>query len=475
MSVGADVEMVRPALADGGVYGVEGTAVPDRWTWRGGLAAQYERAPVQVLTEDAISSRPVSDRVGGWAGWSLGVGHRVAVHAIVPLSWQTGDDPLLSANGAGLGDPRVGARWGALDGEFLDATLRIDAFIPVGRRDAWMAEETARAAVGVSTALEGARGAVLLDAGLVIRPLEAPRPRFDWGPSAEIGLGARFDVLPTLSAGGAWVARAVLAGLDAKDGEVASELLASARYQATPAFALSAGGGAGLQGGVGVPTFRAFATADLTDTLRRRARAPQPVAAPAPPPPDPTRLLLEEIPGLSDTPPPPPPMARVEGEEIVFREEIRFAPESADLLPESRPVIVAIADVLAGDGRVAHLAIEGHASDAGDLVYNWDLSDRRARAVWEALILEGVSPERMSWRGMGVTGATDARPTENRRVVLRIARRLTRDEALPATPPAALLPWTGEAVALDTVSIPVLPPPPVDTIDPNLFKSEEEE
>jgi hypothetical protein len=169
------------------------------------------------------------------------------------------------------------------------------------------------------------------------------------------------------------------------------------------------------------------------------------------------------------------------GDEIVFREEIRFELGSDKLLPESKPVIAAIAELLASDGRIAHLAIEGYASQEGGLEFNWDLSDRRARAVWEALILEGVSPTRMSWRGLGevvpnTQGGGDQVVSANRAVVLRVARRLAKDEALEAPPAEAKLPWNGETTALDTVTIPeAKAPPPTDLVDPNSFKDTEEE
>lgn len=479
MTVGADVEMVRPALGDGGVYGVEGVGVPDQWAWRVGLATQYERAPVLVLTEGEISSRPVTDRVGGWAGFSMGLGYRLAVQAVVPMAWQTGDGSALGADGAGIGDPRLGARWGLLRTGLVDATLRADLHIPIGRQEAWLGERTTRASFGASGALKGGFGAVLLDVGLVARPLETPEPGLDWGPTLDLGVGVRADILPTFSAGGAWVARAVLAGLDTQDGELASEVLLSASLDATPTLVVSAGGGAGIQAGVGVPTWRGFATA----TFKSASPRPKPEPVAAKPPPKAETLLAEDPPGVfvEFVPPPPPPKVRVAGDEIVFTGEIKFKLGSAELLPESHDIIDGIANLLAAEGRIAHVAIEGHASEEGDLVYNWDLSDRRARSVWEALLLDGVSPQRMSWRGLGevvpLAGAqSEAAAAENRRVVFRIANRLASGEALPPTPASALLPWSGEAVALDTVTIPavVVVPNPTDLVNPDFFQEEEE-
>lgn len=478
VEVSADVELVRASLNDGGVYGVEGVGVPKKWAWRLGVVGQYERAPVLVVTEGEITSKPVSDRIGGWGGFSLGLGRRVAVQAVLPLDWQTGNDPDLSAEGAGIGDPRVGARWGMIDTQLVDATLRGDVYLPIGRRDAWLGEETFRAAVGASASLDGGFGALLVDVGLVARPLESPVPRFDWGPTGELAVGVRADISDNFTAGASWVARAVLAGLDQKDGELASELLASARYQVTPSVAVQAGGGAGLQEGAGVPTFRAFANVTFSGERQPPKPKPEPVAVKEPE--EVKKILEEEIPGIDVPPPPPPPPAAVVGDEITFRGEINFKENSAELLPESIGTIRSIADLLAADGRIAHVAIEGHASEEGDLVYNWDLSDRRARSVWEALVLEGISPQRMSWRGLGevapvAEGSSEAAHAQNRRVVFRIARRLAKDETLPAGASTATLPWNGEAVALDAVSIPAEVVPAKEFVDPTFFDDPEEE
>jgi outer membrane protein OmpA-like peptidoglycan-associated protein len=480
LSVSADIEMVRPALGDDGVYGVEGAGVPDKWSWRFGTALQYERAPVLVISESMVVGEPVSHRVGGWAGLSLGLGRGFAVQAVVPAAWQTGDSADWSANGAGLSDPRLGVRWAALDGKVVRATLRADGYIPAGRQEAWLGESTPRGAFGVSGVLDGGFGSLVVDAGLMARPLEEPASRLDWGTTGEFSVGLRANVTDAFDVGGAWVGRAVLAGLDTADGELASEGLLGVGLQLKPDLRVGAGGGMGVQPGIGSATFRGFANLNYAFDTKKRERPP-PAVVESPPPPK-KEELLEEIPGVTDVPPPPPPPpVKVVGDEIVFREEIRFELGSDKLLPESMPVIRQIAEFLASDGRIAHVAIEGYASQEGGLEYNWDLSDRRARAVWEALILEGVSPARMSWRGLGevvpnVEGGGETTISANRAVVLRIARRLAKDEALEAPPAEAMLPWNGQATPLDTVVIPeTKAPPPTDLVDPNAFKDTEEE
>lgn len=483
--ISADVELVRPALAEGGAYGVEGTAVPGKGELVFAFGTQFEREPVLVRIENVIAESPVANRAGGWLGVAAGLGRRVSLQATVPMAWQVGDESVFSADGFGLADPHVGARWGVVRGRFGAATLRADLGIPIGAADAWLGEDTARGAFGVSGSLGGRLGSLLVDAGIVARPEADPLEGLGWGPTAELGLGLRAELGARAAVTGSWVGRRVLAGPDA-DAEVASEALAGVQVRAMPALVAGAGGGVGIHGGVGAATWRAFGTLTWTVEPRKPDVPPPPKALQAAPLDDRKILEIEAV-----APPPKPEwdegqLAKIVGDEIVFREEIHFAPDSAEILPESRPVLDQVAGLLQADGRIAHLAIEGHASEEGDLLYNWDLSDRRARAVWEALIGEGIHPERMSWRGLGEVvpvrdGGGEAAKVASRRVVLRIARRLAPGEALPEQAASVLLPWSGEAAAVAPV---VLPEPPVleekepkgeERVDPRLFSEPHEE
>lgn len=487
MSVSADVELLRPALSAESAYGVEGPTVPTRGQWWLGTAVQYEHDPVVILVEESRYSEPVSERLGGWVGGSVGLGRDLALTASVPLAWQVGSDARLSADGVGLGDPRLGARWGFFGSELLDAGLRADVAVPIGSDDMWLGEEGVRGAVGLTAAVDGRVGSLIADAGFTLRSLETPQPGLSWGPTTDWALGVRVPLLQRkLGVSAAWVGRAVLAGLDENDGEIASEVVGGAEYTLSPHLRLGAGGGGGVQGGVGAPTFRGFAHLTWTIDPRPKAPPPPPMVIDAPPMPDVTKLLNEEVPFMVK----PPEwqegqLVKMKGDEIEFREEVRFAPGSDEILPESLPVIAAVADLLAEDGRIAHVAIEGHASDDGDLAYNWELSDRRARRVWEALVREGVYPERMSWRGLGEVdpvrpGAPDAERPAERRVVLRVARRLSPGEKPPELPASTLLPWSGEPSVVDVVSVPAPPPEiegkqlPRDALDPTLFRDDED-
>lgn len=102
---------------------------------------------------------------------------------------------------------------------------------------------------------------------------------------------------------------------------------------------------------------------------------------------------------------------------------VRFAFDSADLLPESDSTLDRLADAFR-DALSAVVTIEGHTSSEGDEAYNMGLSDRRAASVVEALIERGVARDRLRSAGRGETSPIASNDVEagramNRRVEVR--------------------------------------------------------
>ena len=107
------------------------------------------------------------------------------------------------------------------------------------------------------------------------------------------------------------------------------------------------------------------------------------VAPPPPPPP----LAREAAP-----PPPPPPVRR---DFVIY-----FPFDQSELTPEADSVIRAVADYdHAAPG--AHAIVVGFTDTSGSASYNLALSERRAKAVAQALIADGVPSEALavSWKG----------------------------------------------------------------------------
>jgi adhesin transport system outer membrane protein len=100
-----------------------------------------------------------------------------------------------------------------------------------------------------------------------------------------------------------------------------------------------------------------------------------------------------------------------------------FDTDSANLKPESAPILASIAKALQSPKLTgAKILIEGHTDTSGGAAHNLALSQARAEAVKAALVQDGgVDASRLSVVGKGQAGlANPASPlaAENRRVVL---------------------------------------------------------
>jgi OOP family OmpA-OmpF porin len=79
---------------------------------------------------------------------------------------------------------------------------------------------------------------------------------------------------------------------------------------------------------------------------------------------------------------------------------VYFDWDKANLTPEAQQIIRQVAQAVAS-GSTARLELVGKADRSGTDRYNQGLSDRRARAVSEALAQAGVAANRISARGVG--------------------------------------------------------------------------
>jgi hypothetical protein len=99
---------------------------------------------------------------------------------------------------------------------------------------------------------------------------------------------------------------------------------------------------------------------------------------------------------------------------------INFAFDSAEIRPESEPVLAELANGLSAETR-AKIVIEGHTSSEGTDEYNLKLSERRSQAVVADLVKRGIAASRLSAIGRGesqpiATNADESGRAMNRRV-----------------------------------------------------------
>lgn len=107
---------------------------------------------------------------------------------------------------------------------------------------------------------------------------------------------------------------------------------------------------------------------------------------------------------------------------IVFR-NILFEFDSADLDPESLPILDQVAEYLKANPGVS-MQIQGHTDNVGTAGYNLNLSLRRAQAVMAYILGRGIPAERLEVKGLGmskplVPNDTEENRARNRRVEFR--------------------------------------------------------
>ena len=114
-----------------------------------------------------------------------------------------------------------------------------------------------------------------------------------------------------------------------------------------------------------------------------------------------------------------------EGIKVTMKENmVNFGFDSSDLTPVAKANLDKLAQVLKNN-MDTNINIYGHTDSKGTDAYNLSLSERRAAAVKNYLVSQGVSASRMFTMGVGekepvASNDTDAGRAENRRVEFAI-------------------------------------------------------
>lgn len=110
-------------------------------------------------------------------------------------------------------------------------------------------------------------------------------------------------------------------------------------------------------------------------------------------------------------------------EKVVLR-GVNFATGSAKLLPAAHDTLRSVAAAMKVNKRI-EVEVGGHTDSVGDEAKNEKLSERRAKAVKDFLVREGIDEGRLSTKGYGEDNPVDTNDTaqgraNNRRVSFRI-------------------------------------------------------
>jgi len=119
------------------------------------------------------------------------------------------------------------------------------------------------------------------------------------------------------------------------------------------------------------------------------------------------------------------PLARIEDGQIKIVEQVKFKFNSAEILRDSDPTLLAVATTLKDHPEITTVRVEGHTDNKGNAATNMMLSQKRADAVVKWLTSYGIDKKRFQAKGFGMTRPIDTNATEegrqnNRRVEFHI-------------------------------------------------------
>ncbi len=108
----------------------------------------------------------------------------------------------------------------------------------------------------------------------------------------------------------------------------------------------------------------------------------------------------------------------------IVLDNIFFAPNDYTILEESQSELLKLVSFMNKNENV-RIEISGHTDDTGTALFNMELSENRAKAVFNFLVMEDIDPGRLSYKGYGNSKAISTDGTEegkkkNRRVEFKI-------------------------------------------------------
>lgn len=133
--------------------------------------------------------------------------------------------------------------------------------------------------------------------------------------------------------------------------------------------------------------------------------------------------IFDDAPPLPVAPPPPAPPAPPVQQKIVLR-GVNFDFDKAAIRADAVPVLKEAAEILKSNPSV-NVAVNGYTDAIGSEAYNLKLSVRRADAVRNFLVGEGIAAGRLTTHGFGkanpvATNETEDGRAQNRRVELKV-------------------------------------------------------
>lgn len=122
------------------------------------------------------------------------------------------------------------------------------------------------------------------------------------------------------------------------------------------------------------------------------------------------------------------PLSRIRVGEVVILENVFFKTDAYELLPNSSSELKKIVRFAKNNAQLI-FEIGGHTDNVGDEIYNQQLSEKRAKSVYDYLIQNGIEPERLTYKGYGqkkpiTNNKTAEQRAKNRRTELKILENI---------------------------------------------------
>lgn len=116
-----------------------------------------------------------------------------------------------------------------------------------------------------------------------------------------------------------------------------------------------------------------------------------------------------------------------DGSSLRILQQVHFATGSANILPDSFPMLQEIANILIANPGIHKMSVEGHTDNKGGAAMNKSLSQNRANSVMKWLTDHKVEKERLEAHGYGLEqpiedNKTEAGRAKNRRVEFKITQ-----------------------------------------------------
>lgn len=133
-------------------------------------------------------------------------------------------------------------------------------------------------------------------------------------------------------------------------------------------------------------------------------------------------VFLEGAPAAPAPPPAPAPMPAPQPKISWILSGVNFDLDSAVVRPDAKDVLQSDIRILRDNPEI-RVEVQGHTCDLGEADYNRDLSARRAQAIKDYLVSQGIAADRLTPRGYGedrprFPNDSEANRAKNRRVEL---------------------------------------------------------